>query len=348
MRDKPADLDESLLAPALEAWGIKAVGLAHAPVGFGDHHWIATGADGRRWFLTAATLPSAPHTAPPPSPAPDGLLQEPRAAGGLDEGARVAFGELGRALETAAALSATLKFVVAPVPDLDGGALLRPLAARYALSVFPFVDGVTGGFDDEPAEHDRAQVIDLLAELHGTSPPPSTPSRPLQPAGRAALERALAETGRPWTGGPYAERARALLDRHAGTLHARLRDFDRGCRDLGPPVVTHGEPHPGNVLRHEGRCLLIDWDTVGLAVPERDLWLVARTPGDLARYAAATGRTPDPAALALYRLRWSLDDVAQYVALFRAPHGNTRDAELSWHFLTRTLDGLAAGGPSAR
>ncbi|MFI7468015.1 phosphotransferase [Nonomuraea sp. NPDC049646] len=322
MRDRPADLDESLLAPALEAWGIKAVELAYAPVGFGDHHWIATGADGRRWFLTAATL--------------------------LHGGARSAFGDLGRALETAAALSASLSFVVAPVPDLDGGALLRPLAPRYALSVFPFVDGVTGGFDDEPAEHDRAQVIDLLAELHATTPPPSTPSRPLQPAGRAALERALAETGRPWTGGPYAEQARTLLDRHAGTLDARLRDFDRGCRDLGPPVVTHGEPHPGNLLRHEGRCLLIDWDTVGLAVPERDLWLVARTPGDLARYAAAAGRTPDPAALALYRLRWSLDDVAAYVALFRAPHGRTRDTDLSLHFLTRTLDGLAAGGSFAR
>ncbi|MEU5862888.1 hypothetical protein ABZ815_17045 [Nonomuraea sp. NPDC047529] len=252
MRSKPADLDESLLTSALEAWGIEAAGPAYAPVGFGDHHWIATGADGRRWFLTAATLPAEPD----------------------ERGSRAAFRELGRALETAAALSATLGFVVAPVPDLDGGALLRPLAPRYALSVFPFVEGVTGDFGDEPSDQERAQVIDLLAELHG-------------------------------------------------------------------------EPHPGNLLRHRGRCLLVDWDTVGLAVPERDLWLVARTPDDLARYAAATGRTPDPAALALYRLRWSLDDVAGYVAWFRAPHGHTRDAELSWQFLTGAVDDLADGVASA-
>ncbi|MGW2153105.1 phosphotransferase enzyme family protein [Nonomuraea sp. NPDC001699] len=325
MRSKPADLDESLLTSALEAWGIEAAGPAYAPVGFGDHHWIATGADGRRWFLTVATLPAEPD----------------------ERGSRAAFRELGRALETAAALSASLGFVVAPVPDLDGGALLRPLAPRYALSVFPFVEGVTGDFGNEPSDQERAQVIDLLAELHATPSPPSAPLRPLEPAGRAALERALAETGRPWTGGPYAERARALLARHAGALRARLRDFDRGSRDLGPLVVTHGEPHPGNLLRHRGRCLLVDWDTVGLAVPERDLWLVARTPDDLARYAAATGRTPDPAALALYRLRWSLDDVAGYVAWFRAPHGHTRDAELSWQFLTGAVDDLADGVASA-
>ncbi|WP_221762434.1 aminoglycoside phosphotransferase family protein [Nonomuraea sp. WAC 01424] len=317
MRDRPTDLDESLLVTALEAWGIEATGLTHAPVGFGDHHWTATGADGRRWFLTAADLVRKP------------------------EGA---FEELRRAMETAAALATGLGFVVAPVPDLAGGAFLRPLGPRYALSLFPFVEGVGGEFGDELTARDRAEVIDLLAELHAAPPPASVPARPLELAGRAELERALAETGRPWTGGPYAEPARALVAGHAEALRARLREFDRGSRDLGRPVVTHGEPHPGNLLRHEGRRLLVDWDTVGLAVPERDLWLVARTPADLARYAAATGRTPDPAALGLYRLRWSLEVVAEFVAWFRAPHGSTRDAELSWTALTETLDDLADQG----
>ncbi|MEO3873016.1 hypothetical protein ABGB18_29735 [Nonomuraea sp. B12E4] len=45
--------------------------------------------------------------------------------------------------------------------------------------------------------------------------------------------------------------------------------------------------------------------------------------------AEATGRTPDQDALALYRLRWALDDVAEFVAWFRAPHGRTPDAEVS-------------------
>ena len=40
-------------------------------------------------------------------------------------------------------------------------------------------------------------------------------------------------------------------------------------------MITHGEPHPGNILRSRGRLLLIDWDTAGVALPERDLWHVA-------------------------------------------------------------------------
>jgi spectinomycin phosphotransferase len=105
-------------------------------------------------------------------------------------------------------------------------------------------------------------------------------------------------------------------------------------------VVTHGEPHPGNLLRLPGGYLLVDWDTVGLAVPERDLWLVATESADLARYAAATGRTPDPAALAFYRLRWYLDDVAAFAGQFRSPHGRTADTRQSWEGLAWTVERL--------
>jgi spectinomycin phosphotransferase len=51
----------------------------------------------------------------------------------------------------------------------------------------------------------------------------------------------------------------------------------REAAESGPVVVTHGEPHPGNILRAAGGLYLIDWDTVGLALPERDLWMVAVT-----------------------------------------------------------------------
>jgi len=62
------------------------------------------------------------------------------------------------------------------------------------------------------------------------------------------------------TGGPWPEAARGwlsvraddvrrLLDRH-GELAAQAARRAH--------VVTHGEPHPGNVLVSEGGCLLID------------------------------------------------------------------------------------------
>ena len=39
-------------------------------------------------------------------------------------------------------------------------------------------------------------------------------------------------------------------------------------------VVTHGEPHPVNVMQTDAGRVLIDWDTVAIAPPERDLWMV--------------------------------------------------------------------------
>ncbi|WP_188195773.1 phosphotransferase [Nonomuraea sp. SYSU D8015] len=310
MRDRPEDLDEELLRPALREWGVDAVTLDYAPVGFGDYHWVADG----RWFVTVADVRRRPY---------DGLQM---------------------AMETAAALreQAGLGFVVAPLRAADGTTLRRLDRHRYAMSVFPLEDGASGHFGEERSPEERGLVIDLLAELHRTPPPISTPVRPVQLAGRAWLEDAIRETNRPWLGGPYAEPARALIAGHAGTLRRRLDELDRRAEKIGEPVVTHGEPHPGNLLRAgAGRLLLVDWDTVGLAVPERDLMHVAKTSADLDRYADATSRVPDPAALELYRLRWALDDVAEFVAWFRSPHGRTPDAEQSWNGLTATLEGLA-------
>ncbi|MFB4265505.1 phosphotransferase enzyme family protein [Nonomuraea sp. GTA35] len=313
MRDRPDDFDEELLRPALNGWGIEAATLDYAPVGFGDFHWIATGGGGRRWFVTVADV------------------------------RRQTYDELRLAMETAAALrdEAGLGFVVAPLRAADGSTLRRLDGHRYAMSVFPYEQGTGGDFGDELSPAERGRVIDLLAELHTTPPPLSTPDRPVALTGRAGLEQALGDTTLPWLGGPYSEPAQDLIGRHAGMLRRRLAEFDRLAGRPGEPVLTHGEPHPGNLLRAGERRLLIDWDTVGMAVPERDLWLVARDEEDLARYTKATGRAVDHELLGLYRLRWALNDVAEFVEWFRSPHGRTADAEQSWDALTGTLAQLA-------
>ncbi|MFC5835587.1 phosphotransferase [Nonomuraea insulae] len=316
MRDRPDDFDEGLLRPALSEWGIEAGTLDYAPVGFGDFHWVAGERGGRRWFVTVADV------------------------------RRQTFDGLGLAMETAATLrvDAGLGFVVAPLRASDGATLRRLDRHQYAMSVFPYEEGTPGDFGDELPATERALVIDLLAELHATPPPLSTPDRPLELSLRAALEQALRDTSLPWLGGPYSAPAQELLADRAGVVRRRLEEFDRLADKPREPVVTHGEPHPGNLLRAGGeRRLLVDWDTVGMAAPERDLWLVARDDTDLARYADATGRRPDRDTLALYRLRWALDDVAEFVEWFRAPHGRTPDAESAWEGLTGTLAQLAEG-----
>ena len=161
------------------------------------------------------------------------------------------------------------------------------------------------------------------------------------PASRPELEAALGELSQPWSGGPYSEPARRLLARHAARLGRALARFDelaRAAAGGGPPVITHGEPHPGNIMRTGGRLLLIDWDTVGLALPERDLWMAAGDDaGAVGRYTELTGRPVSGAAMDLYRLRWSLDDIALAVRDFRASHEQNEDSALTWEALTEEI-----------
>ncbi|HEY9472247.1 MAG TPA: phosphotransferase [Mycobacteriales bacterium] len=328
MRDRPEGLNESDLRRALCAWEIDAMSLTYAPVGFGDYHWTAVDAGGRRWFVTVADLAHKVQ---------------------CGQGVEAAFRGLCRAMDTASALDlGGLDFAVAPLRTTHGETVRR-LGAHHAISVFPFADGTAGHFGQALTSRERGMVVDILAELHRTTPPAFAPVLQPELPTRALLEETLGRLGRPWHGGPFAEPARALVADHAFGVRRRLAEFDQRVAELNRSVpelvVTHGEPHPGNLLWPPDRCLLVDWDTVGLAVPERDLWLVAEGPDDLAWYAGVTGREPDLAALALYRLRWELDDVAVYLDWFRSPHDRTPDTEQAWAALTGTVEHLTGDVP---
>ncbi|MEU4804107.1 phosphotransferase [Actinosynnema sp. NPDC023587] len=317
MRDLPPGLTGEQVRDGLAAFGIRARSVAHAAVGFGDHHWVAD----RRWFATVADLTRKPH---------------------CGTGAVAALAGLRAAMGTAVALGDELDFVVPPRLSLDGDPVV-PLDERYALSVFPFTEGEPGEFGRVPTADERDRLLDLLARLHASA----VPAPPVEVAvdGRAALESALTRLDRPWTGGPHAEDARRLLSARAGVVRDGLAEFDRlaGLVRGRPVVVTHGEPHPGNLIATDSGYRLVDWDTVRAAVPERDLSVVAAGPGpagDLGRYAEITGHVPDVAALSLYRLRWSLVDVAEFASWFHGPHEASEDTSAAWRGLVSTLDDL--------
>ncbi|HSS89636.1 MAG TPA: aminoglycoside phosphotransferase family protein [Streptosporangiaceae bacterium] len=322
MREQPGHLDQRDLARILrEQWGLVPGRLRHLPVGFGDHHWELTGAAGGRWFVTVAEL----------------------AGGWRGAGPAAGFADLRASMETVTVLHrAGLEFAVAPVPT-TGGQALAPLGAGHAVAVFPYVDGAAGDFGDGLPGRDRLALIGILARLHGATPLArrTALARSPTPASRPALEAALGELGQPWSGGPYSGPVRRLLARHAARLGRALARFDElvgAAAGSGPPVITHGEPHPGNIMRSGGRLLLIDWDTAGLALPERDLWLGAGDDARAAgRYAELTGRRVSGAAMDLYRLRWRLDDIALSVRDFRAPHEQNKDSALMWDALTEEI-----------
>jgi spectinomycin phosphotransferase len=236
--------------------------------------------------------------------------------------------------------------VVAPLDARDGEPLRR-LDDRYALSVFPFLAGCSYEFGPYPDEWLRGQALELIATLHRSAPA----VRGLVPvhapgfAGRGDLGAFLLEPDRPWDGGPLSAAAHDLLRARTVGLARLAEGFDHLAAITGParahPVITHGEPHPGNLMSADGRLVLVDWDTVALAPPERDVSMIvaAGTAGidrHTDRYQEAAGRKLDFAVITLYQLRWYLDDLASAIRMFRNPHRETPDAR-------RWLDSVAPG-----
>jgi spectinomycin phosphotransferase len=337
VKDLPEGITERDVARVLaDGWDLAAWTLEYAPVGGGSYHWVAAGgAPGERRFVTVDDLDDK------------GWLGRTRPA---------VLAGLRAAMDAAVTLrrQAGLGFVVDPVPAITGETV-RPAGDRHAVAVFPFLTGTPFDWGEPLPAPERDELIAMLATLHAVDP--ETVRLPRFEAGlswRGDLETALGELGRPWDGGPYAEPARELLAGIAPTVRRQLETLDRWVAKLAAAdfVVTHGEPHPGNIIRRDGASgpepagtglALIDWDTVALAPPERDLWSVATESGDeLRRYTELTDRPVDPAVLEFYRLRWALDDLSCFVRDLRAPHQRTPGTEHAWEALKDTLTDLTA------
>ena len=326
-----------------DGWGLSAETLRYAPVGGGSYHWVVTSGPGEQWFVTVDDLDDK------------GWLGRTRPA---------VFAGLRAALDASVTLrrEVGLRFVAAPVPALDGRSV-RPLGDAHTVAVFPFLHGSGGEWDKPLTAPDLDELVAMLAALHRVDPAAvRLQRREVELSWPDDLELALRELGRPWTGGPFAEPARELLAGAAGPVRRGLDALDRWARarfSAEGLVITHGEPHPGNIIRvaanadadggaaadgaggagpASGAIMLIDWDTVGLAPPERDLWMVATETGaELRRYTELTGRPVDMAAIELYRLRWALDDLSCFVRDLRAPHRRTPGTEHAWQALQLTI-----------
>jgi spectinomycin phosphotransferase len=315
-------------------WGVQVSGLRYVALGGGSYHWVAVAKDGRQYFLTVDDLQDKPWLGADPDSAFRGL--------------RAAF-------DTALTLhdQARLDFVIAPIPSVHGQSARR-LTERYSLAVFPYVAGQAGRWGTDLTRRDRNALARLLAELHRCAPAVEALAtrRGVALPGRAGLEAALGDLDQPWTGGPFAEQARAALAASAGTVRGWMAAFDSlaaHVRDSDATlVVTHGEPHPGNIMHAGTQLMLIDWDTVALAPPERDLWML--DDGPLGRYSAASGRTVDTMAISFYRLAWTLTDIASFTGRLRSAHERNTDIEHAWRSLKVSLDpeSLARSGPFGR
>ena len=330
MLTPPDGLPEAVLVPALgRSWGMAVTSMEYRPVGWGSHHWAVADAAGTRWFVTVDELENKRLSASEP----------------LDAG----FARLRSALAAAMDLRACgAAFVVAPVPARDGEPLTR-VNDRFGVAVYPFADGQSfdGGEFSSPAH--RLSVLGLLVDTH--TAPPAASRRALADdfavPYRDELEAACAPAGEVADCGPYARPVSLLARQHAAPLQRLLARYDAlvlaARAQDARTVLTHGEPHPGNTMLTAGGWVLIDWDTALVAPPERDLWDL--DPGDgsiLDAYAEATGTSPRPSLLDLYRLRWDLADIAVDVSRFRRPHTGSIDDDQSWELLSSLVKRVSA------
>lgn len=323
MRVRPEDIDDADVVDAVgDGWGLVVRAIEFAPVGFGGHHWWVAADDGD-WFVTVNDLVGRRrHRAE--------TLDVPR-----------------RRLEVAMSVARSLRddgldFVVAP-RRTRSGTVLHPVGERLAMTVHPLVVGDTREWGPYPTREERVAVIDRLAVLHAATTEPAPLVDDLTVPDRDRLVEALGDLAGPWDAGPFGEPARRLLDEHAGAVVEAFGHYDELAATVARRperfVITHGEPHRGNTIDTVDGIVLVDWDTVRTAPPERDLWALAdEDPSILDAYEERTGTAPDGDALETFRMWWDLIEVATYVGRFREPHVDDEDTQVAWNGLTVYLD----------
>ncbi|HLI72357.1 MAG TPA: phosphotransferase [Acidimicrobiales bacterium] len=314
MHSRPSEVDDAAIHEALgRHWGLTVDRLDYLPEGGGAYHWVAASDTGPRWFVTCDDLDAKPWLGISRDVAFDGLVACYRTALHLATGAR-------------------LPFAAAPVPGRDGALAVR-LGPRFSLAVFPYIEGTTGRWGEPAETREREELVDMLAALHAaTGAAPDAPVRPLAIPCRSQLEAALHDLAGPWAGGPHSEAVRRALADAVPVITTWLSEFDLLASRLAASetelVLTHGEPHPGNLIREAGsaRLVLVDWDTVARGRPERDLWMLDDgTDTWWTRYTRITGRAVEPDAIKAHRSAWALTDLALFVTGLRAPHDDDAD-----------------------
>ena len=319
----PEEFETSALIGFLaDGWGFNVDSADYAAVGAGSYHWVVRDRKGTRAFVTVDELDRKP------------WLKDKRES---------VFDGLRRAFDTAAVLrDGGLEFVVAPIRT-NSGETVRRVGERHTIALFPFVDGQVGRFGHYDTV-ERTAVVKILAELHQATPVVASVagSTGVELPGRRQVEAALHELNQTWLGGPFSEPARQALADHASDVADLLALADRLAADVAGHgsewVITHGEPHASNVMQIGESYALVDWDTVALAPPERDLWMVVGDTGDVATiYTDATGHQVDQVAVDFFRLTWDLKDLATCIDVVRAPHRRSEDTVREFEGLTNCV-----------
>ncbi len=276
-----------------KSWSLEIAGIEYAPIGYGSFHWHVDEVGGERWLATL-----------------DQVDQRPIAA----------------AYELAGKLAEEFAFVRGPQPGRNGQVATD--IGGWWLTLWPWVEGDTGEW--KAAEPQRGMLSRHLRSLHdyrGVAQQ-SVLTEDWRVPGRSRLSELL--TGPGVGRGPYASETRTRVRANRDVVRSWLQRYDRLVAHVAGEtelVITHGEPHARNVVRQGDGLRLIDWDTVRWAPRERDLWDL----GAEAAWRDAYGRDVafSDEAFELYRLQWSLVEIADFLPGLLSAEATSPDLDIA-------------------
>ena len=300
-----APLADSTICENLQhVWGVSTAAIAYQRVGFGSFHWSVTATDGIQWFVTADR-----HDSPFAVPAAYNLSRSLADAG--------------------------LEFVRAPIPTAAGSATVS--VGGLWLSLWPWLEGRTGSSHHHRDQSDLAATLAMAHRLHNhrTIEPDPALVENWKLSGRDELWSRVAEGG---GDGPYAAEVFSRVDANRSRITHMLTRYDELAGALTKAgtefVITHGEPHAGNVIHTASGPMLIDWDTARWAPKERDLWSLT----DYAGWQEVYGEDDISAdALEIYRLQWDLTEIIDFVGILLASPRVDPDTEVAANALRALL-----------
>ncbi|MCX5044875.1 aminoglycoside phosphotransferase family protein [Aldersonia sp. NBC_00410] len=267
-------------------------------------------------------------------------------------------GELGRLAETEVRFYAELAGELTGIPRLYGSAFDSP-TGRFVI----VLEDLTAGdceFPDtvHPLTPERAaQLVDLLAHLHGTFwgrlPDVGNARVPL-----GWLHAGSADPSVPLVGSMMRRSVRRLSGHTGIAVEAGrfiIDNYPAVARliDQAPHTVLHGDAHPGNTFVRDGRVGLLDWQAVRRGHPTRDLaytLVTGMTTADrtanerdlLDRYRHALSRAGGP-EIGQEELWFRYRQAAAYAyvaALITAGLGGMQDETIALTGLGRTVAAL--------
>jgi thiamine kinase-like enzyme len=215
--------------------------------------------------------------------------------------------------------------------------------ARYTVSVYPFVEGVTV-WEHGPSDAYAIAVAPLMAAFHKSASllPFPVPEETFDNPFVGPILRALRTVEAPGSlANDYQERLRRLMLAQRADIFAtldKMRQLKAQARALElDRAITHGDPNWANILVDTaGGLHLIDWDDLAFGPPERDLvfftdWGPGRFELFLRQYLARYGPVRlHPEVFAFYLYRWVAQEIADYSTRILFSNVDPAEDEHAW------------------